>query len=436
VLDLPQPLFCFVDPENGLYTYDGTTLVHQEIPKYVQPDPDNPVYITGACWLDQDDGRLYVAGNITDAGEHRVLYYCASGDTTKWTSDTGGGSLLIYGSDSRSGNANPKWCRGLVVHYGAICVFSEDTRHVVAGVGTLSQQQEVFAKQGCWSGKCISKHDGIVYWWGKDGAYAWRGGPIADRISDNLWNKVQDVKFVSSYKWFSFVFMDQWWTCVRYKNATLSGLGTVHGYHNFLYDFKTHNWYVNDIPMVAAFSSLGGLTDIGRLYFASPIDTGTNEYKCYTYGFDEVAQKATYADACYTDGNDRKGTAITAVWETGKLGGGNITAGLPTLSHVAKTHLKFITELDTNDSDGITAPTAGGVYTSAKVEYRADRDAAYGDLANFGTGSQTNVFQHLYPNDKIAHYIQYKFSVVSTKQTILYEAFNVFTDEGISLTDG
>lgn len=433
-LGLPTPLFCFIDPENGLYVYDGSTLSKQEIPRW---DTDVGGNITGALWLEQLDGRLVVSGNVTDTGESGINYYCKSGDVTVWTSDDGGGSYPVYGVDSKSKASAPKRAMGLATLHGLLVTFSEDMRYLTAGLGTAAQQTRHFPGEGCFSGKCIVKYKDRLFWWGKDGGFTWSGGQ-ADRISDNIWNKVGNLKLSSAYKWWGYVYMDQWLVAVKYRSTNLTGIvstSTVQSdaekYYNFVYDFKDKTWRVFDIPMVAGFSSKGGLTDFGRFYFASPINFGTAQnpaYKCFVYGWDEVDQKAAYADAISGLPGSRTGTAIVSTWETGRNDGGNPTAGLPLLAHLVKHWEKFIIRIDTAGT---------GAFTDADLKYRLDDTDAYTDLAIDTTGVATP-FQHLYFNDSVnyGHLMQARFTVSATKQLILKRLYVQFEAQKFSLTQG
>lgn len=420
VMGLPTPKFCWIDLENGLHVYDGTTDTKQAIPKYA----DGTANITGAMWLEQMDGRVIVAGNWVDAGESNVVYFSGPNDTTAWTNTGGllggGGSFVVYAADRTSGNSAPKRITGMASMHGQLIVFTEDMRYVCSGVGTAYLSVKEYPGAGCFSGKTIVKYDDKLYWWGKDGAYVWDGNRVT-KLSNRIWNKVANLELLSGYKWFSFVFKDQWWTCVKYRDSGTNGIlssTTGNYYYNWIYDFKTGEWYVGDIPMVAAFSSHGGL-DLGGLFFSSPLDTGTNAYKTYRYGLDDVDSPASAV-------NSDNGADIVATWETCKWDGTNPTVGMSRNPLTTKMWEKFRLKIEL----GILGNFDTGY---ARLQYRLNDTAAYSNLTMDTTTSPLPVIQHLYfPVGSYGHFMQARFTVSGTKRVDVLMLYADYKDTGMS----
>lgn len=429
-LGLPTPKFCWVDLENGLHVYDGTTDVAQAIPK-----AGGGGNITGALWLEQMDGRLIVSGNWIDAGEGCRIYYSGINDTTAWTSSGGGGVTTVYASDSRTGDTAPVRITGLATLHGMLVTFTEDMRYITAGLGTTMESTRSFPGEGCWSGKMISKYKDRLYWWGKDGAFEWNGGEVV-RISDKIYGKKFLLTLLSAHKWFSFVYKDQWWTCVKLKEKDLKADGTTwtgdHKWRNFIYDFKTEQWYVTSVPMCAAFSSMGGLTDSGKLFFASPVgivNGQSTDYKTYCYGFDDVDGKLTYADNCSGTAGARTGDDITTWWETGAL-------------DFESNNLKRFEKLQvratfTNSPNLATSPVtyaraqfkrnATGTYMS--LDFPSTLSKPYFDLGFQGTENPASPDNE---NNCLGHTIKLRWDVVGKRRIMLSKVFIDVTDLGIT----
>ncbi len=295
---------------------------------------------------------------------------------------------------------------------------------MVSGVGTTYQSVKEYPGSGCFGGKCIVKHDDKLYWWGKDGAFMWDGNRVV-RISDKIWNKLNNLKLTSGYKWFSFIFQDQWWTCVKYRASGVNGLESSavdyddksNDYYNFVYDFKDNTWRVYDVPMVAAFNSQGGI-DLGGLFFSSPLPVAANEYKTYRYGVDDATGGEVFSD---------NGEAITSTWITPQWDGSNQTVGMPRMPLYANMWEKYVLAIGTHGT---------GSFTSASLQYRTDNTSSYSNLT-INTDATNTPFQHVYfPVGTYAHYCQAKFVVSATKRLDIYELYATYEGQSISRTFG
>jgi len=363
VYDVPAgPYFCWIDPLNGLHVYDGTTDTKQEIPKY-----DTAGNITGAMWLAQIDGRLVVTGNYSDTGQRNVLYYSASGDYTKWESHNGGGQIALYADDDE--NSQTRNITGIVTFHGQLIVFTGDGRFVISGIGTTNQTLRFYPGYGCASGKTISKTQSAIYWWGKDGAYEWNGNEVIE-IGQLIMPQLYTLALSSALTFFSFVYEGQWWT---------NAVRTDGAYRNFVYDFATRQWFIFNIPMVAAWNSQAGLLDAGYLYFASPEAVG-GKYKHYIFGVDPLnSHYPVYGDKVTggtQGGNDRTATDIPFHWTSGRMDFGN---------YFIKDFWKIHARIAIANSTSIPA----AAFTSARVSYNLDDDTGFSDNLDFTQAAST-----------------------------------------------
>ena len=414
IYDVPDgPYFCWVDPQSGLHVYDGVTDTVQAIPKYDDGSGAYTGNITGALWLAQVDGRLIVAGNWTDNGQSNVLYYSSSGKSAQWESHNGGGALPLYGNDG----SQVKRITGLTVLHGELIVFTEDGRFVISGIGTTNQVIENYPGYGCFSGKCIVRVRNRLYWWGKDGGYEWNGNePI--EIGQPIMPELFALKVWGSFKFFGFTYEDQWWTCVKRRDG---------GYRNFVFDFITRNWFVSNIPMTAAWSSLTGLVDNGFLYFASPEDARTDAelaggekaayYKHYIYGVDPLNKyQPVYADKVIGDADARTGTGIAAYWIGGRLDFDNILMKGYSLLHA---------RIGTAPSSTLTESS----FTAARIAYNLDDDTTFSHTLDFTQAADTPYHALSFAgvddieNVTYGTLLQLKLDVVGTKRLDLKKVY-------------
>ena len=414
VYDVPAgPYFCWVDPVNGLHVYDGTTDTKQAVPKYNPPGGSITGNITGVLWLAQIDGRLVLSGNYVDASQRNVIYYSAAGDYTKWESHTGGGQIPLYADDDE--NSQTRNITGIVTLHGQLVVFTNDGRFVVSGIGTTNQQVLFYPDYGCVSGKTITKKKNALYWWGKDGAYEWNGNEPLE-IGQLIMPELYTLSLMASGTFFSFEYEDQWWTCVRRKDG---------GYRNFVFDFATRQWFIFNIPMVAAWSSNTGLLDAGYLYFASPEAVG-GKYYHYIFGVDPLTSHvAVYADKVTGAAGARTGTAIASYWTSGRMDFDDIFTKNFWLLHA---------RIGTANS---TSLSGNGSFTSARVSYNLDDGAGFSDHLDFTTSASTPYHALSFAgtgdveNPTIGTLLQIKINVSATKRLDLKKVFIEFRPSAI-----
>jgi len=409
VYDVPaNPYFCWVDPVNGLHVYDGTDDVAQAIPKY-----NDTGDITGALWLAQVDGRLIVAGNWLDAGQADVLYFSAAGDYTKWESHNGGGQVPLYASSGMD-QSQMKRITGMTVLHGQLIVFTEDSRFVVSGIGTANQTVRNYPGFGCFSGKAIVNDNNHLYWWSKDGAYEWNGNePI--EIGQPIMPELYSLKVSAAHKFFGFVYEGQWWT---------NAIRTDGAYRNFVFDFATRQWFIFNIPMVAAYTSLTGLVDAGYLYFSSP-EAVSAKYEHYIYGVDPLnSYAAVYGDKVTGVKAARTATDIPAHWTSGRMDFGDMfkkdfwllhariaIANSTSIPAAAFTRARI--DFNLNDADGF----------SGQLTFLETETTPYHALSFAGTDDVDNATQ--------GTLVQVKLNVAGTKRLDLKRVYIEYVPSNI-----
>jgi hypothetical protein len=314
--------------QGGLYVYDGTNYWKQSIDRYGGASEVNSLR-----WLCQgSDGRAYVCGDYIDDDEPLVVHYSAPGTVGTHTDPTNknqwlypnGGLFLVYAQGPR-GKSGPTRITGMAWLNGYVLIFTEVGRYIVSNPGTGSERVDYLPGYGCLNGNlvCEDEYSGRVMWWDAYGGYTWTGSGLPSRVSQPIWPHLGNIAMKDgsgdyiAQKMFSFTYLGQWWTQLR--TSGLTGISTSstpgelgHDLNtNFIFDFITGQWYIANIPMTCATVAQSGL-DLGQMYFASPVDKGTNQYYTYRYGFDEAASQAVYAD---------HGEDIYAYWKTPKLVG-------------------------------------------------------------------------------------------------------------------
>lgn len=407
IYDVPAgPYFVWVDPVNGLHVYDGTTDTKVNIPKY----NDTSNNITGALWLAQVDGRLIVAGNITDSGQADILYVSAAGYYNQWESHNGGGQIPLYAAAGMN-QSQVKRITGLAVLHGQTIAFVEDSRFVVSGIIAAGQVVQNYPGFGCFSGKTIVNEHNALYWWGKDGAYEWNGNEPVE-IGQLIMPELYTLKMTAAHKFFGFSYEGQWWTNVKRTDG---------GYRNFVYDFATHQWFIFDIPMVAAYTSLTGVVDVGYLYFASP-EAVSDKYKHYVFGVDPLnSHVAVYADKVTgATANARTGTAITANWTSGRIDFDDIFVKDFWLLHA---------RIGTASS---TSLAGGSSFTTARVSYNLDDGTGFSNHLDF-TQTATTPYHALSfagtgdtENETQGTLLQIKVNTVGTKRLDIKKVYVEF----------
>lgn len=397
----------------GLYCYDKDgNFWKQKINTYEGNEVKSLRWITVA-----GDGRLYACGDWIDddmplivvySGPAKVGSHTDPTDTTYWTYPNGG-TIIIYAQGPRN-LSGPTRITGIAWLNGYVVVFTETGRYIIANPGTASQYTKYYPGYGCWNGNLVTEnpYDGKIYWWDAQGGYCWAGAGSPDRLSNPMWGVLENLRAVDgsgnycAHKFFSFIYMGQWWTQMRTQGLT--GIGTskfpgVRGHDlntNFVYDFHRRQWYLANIPMTAVTVAQAGL-DIGALYFSSPVDTnlgGDPQFKTHRYGFNEATGQAVYGD---------DGANILANWNTGKVQGKDFFR--------RKQYKDLFMNVEVGDGPGAIG---------AAIYVRYDGGARV--EVSWATNPDSAVVHKRSLGNNFGNFAEFEFYVLSQRQTTIYGA--------------
>jgi hypothetical protein len=408
----------------GLYCYDNNgNFWKQAVPRYGGAGDINSLR-----WLCVGgDGRLYGCGDYIDADMPLAVVYSAPANAGVYTApnDTSmfeypnGGVFLVY-AQGPANTSGPTRITGIAWMQGYIVIFTESGRYVVSNAGTGNEYIDYMPGYGCLSGKLITEdpRGGKIYWWDAYGGYSWSGAGQPTRLTDPIWSLLSALRAVDgggSYLfpyYFSFFYLDQWWTCVRLDQLpgiTASSTPGTKGYDlnaNFVLDMKTGQWHLYDIPMTDVAICTGGL-DLGQMYFSSPVDTlgSPSQYWTYSYGYDEQTGKLVYDD---------DGSNILAIWKSTKLAGKDYLR--------RKRYEKF------RLSAGVTAGTTP---IGAALNFYVNGAGPY--PLTWANDPNADVVFDRGLNHRYGNYIEFDLRVTSKRQSTLYAA--EYTYEEV-MTDG
>jgi hypothetical protein len=150
----------FLAKDLQLREYDGTTV------NTMSAAP------TGTNKLTSHANRLYIVKDNT-------LYYSALRKPSDWSTVDDAGQIVVETSDGEKMSA-------LVSYADHVMVFKKYTYHELFGTGPKNYTMREGAKIGAVSNRAIVEVNGVLYWLGTDGVYAYLGGAAPDLISKDI----------------------------------------------------------------------------------------------------------------------------------------------------------------------------------------------------------------------------------------------------------
>lgn len=149
----------FIDQTNKVKEYDGTTLTTMT---------QSP---TGANALITYANRLY-------ATKDNTLFYSALRLPSDWTTVNDSGQIVIETQDGEK-------ISGLASYGHHVIVFKPSSFHELYGTGPYNYEMVQSSDSiGCISNRSIKEVNGVLYWLGKDGIYAYMGGSMPVNVAD------------------------------------------------------------------------------------------------------------------------------------------------------------------------------------------------------------------------------------------------------------
>lgn len=183
---------------------------------------------------DMPDGIKYLAvhANRIYGAKGTSLYFCGLRLPEDWSTAGDAGEIKVETPDGDEATA--VWTYANHVIY-----FTENSMHELYGTGPANYSfQTVSNSIGCVNYRTIKEVNGVLYFLGKDGVYAYNGGTLPKLISDNIKEYVAD--------------MDVTTACAGVYNETYYlYIGTVLTYYKGM-------WNVEDDLEVNEFVNLNG----------------------------------------------------------------------------------------------------------------------------------------------------------------------------------
>jgi hypothetical protein len=143
---------------------------------------------------DMPSGLLYltVHANRVYGAKSTSLYFCALRDSDDWSTAGDAGQIQVETPDGDE-------VTGLVTYANHVIYFTENSMHELYGTGPHNYSFQTLSNSiGCVNNRTIKEVNGILYFLGRDGVYAYDGGTLPKIISEKVKKHIDEATFANA----------------------------------------------------------------------------------------------------------------------------------------------------------------------------------------------------------------------------------------------